>query len=110
MLHQVRWCLATSATHRRRLALNGQTTINVQLTADSKSLNEVVVVGYGTQKKATLTGSISQVKGAELVKSPQPNLSNSIAGRFSGVIVNNRSGEPGVRRFKHHCAWFGNNR
>ncbi|SEN62265.1 TonB-linked outer membrane protein, SusC/RagA family [Mucilaginibacter gossypiicola] len=79
----------------QEVALNGQTTINVQLTADSKSLNEVVVVGYGTQKKATLTGSISQVKGAELVKSPQPNLSNSIAGRFSGVIVNNRSGEPG---------------
>ena len=79
----------------QEIALNGQTTINVQLTADSKSLNEVVVVGYGTQKKATLTGSISQVKGAELVKSPQPNLSNSLAGRFSGVIVNNRSGEPG---------------
>ncbi|WPU97410.1 TonB-dependent receptor [Mucilaginibacter sp. cycad4] len=77
------------------VSLNGQTTINVQLTADSKSLNEVVVVGYGTQKKATLTGSISQVKGSELVKSPQPNLSNGIAGRFSGVIVNNRSGEPG---------------
>jgi TonB-linked SusC/RagA family outer membrane protein len=77
------------------VALNGQSTINVQLQADSKSLNEVVVVGYGTQKKATLTGSISQVKGSELVKSPQPNLSNGIAGRFSGVIVNNRSGEPG---------------
>lgn len=80
----------------QEVVLNGQTTINVQLQADSKSLNEVVVVGYGTQKKATLTGSISQVKGAELVKSPQPNLSNSLAGRFSGVIVNNRSGEPGV--------------
>ncbi|PWK78424.1 TonB-linked SusC/RagA family outer membrane protein [Mucilaginibacter oryzae] len=81
--------------NKQEIILNGQTTINVQLQADSKSLNEVVVVGYGTQKKATLTGSISQVKGAELVKSPQPNLSNSLAGRFSGVIVNNRSGEPG---------------
>ncbi|MGZ3835980.1 MAG: SusC/RagA family TonB-linked outer membrane protein, partial [Mucilaginibacter sp.] len=69
--------------------------LNVQLIADTKSLNEIVVVGYGTQKKATLTGSISQVKGSELLKSPQPNLSNSIAGRFSGVIVNNTSGEPG---------------
>jgi len=73
-----------------------RTTINVQLGSDTKTLNELVVVGYGTQKKATLTGSISQVKGADLVKSPQPNLSNSLAGRFSGVIVNNRSGEPGV--------------
>lgn len=69
--------------------------INIQLSPDSKSLNEVVVVGYGTQKKATLTGSISVVKGAELVKSPQPNLSNSFAGRASGVIANNTSGEPG---------------
>ncbi|NVM62340.1 TonB-linked SusC/RagA family outer membrane protein [Mucilaginibacter sp. SG538B] len=79
----------------QEIILNGQATLNVQLQADSKSLNEVVVVGYGTQKKATLTGSISQVKGSELVKSPQPNLSNGIAGRFSGVVVNNRSGEPG---------------
>ncbi|WP_205589860.1 SusC/RagA family TonB-linked outer membrane protein [Mucilaginibacter celer] len=79
----------------QEIILNGQTTLNIQLQGDSKSLNEVVVVGYGTQKKATLTGSISQVKGSELVKSPQPNLSNGIAGRVSGVIVNNRSGEPG---------------
>lgn len=72
-----------------------RTTINVQLGSDTKTLNELVVVGYGTQKKATLTGSISQVKGGDLVKSPQPNLSNSLAGRFSGVVINNRSGEPG---------------
>ncbi|TFF35687.1 TonB-dependent receptor [Mucilaginibacter psychrotolerans] len=80
---------------KQEIAINGQTTFNIKLEADSKSLNEVVVVGYGTQKKATLTGSISQVKGAELVKSPAPNLSNALAGRVAGVIVNNRSGEPG---------------
>ena len=77
------------------VAVGGKSNISVQLTADSRSLNEVVVVGYGTQKKATLAGSVSQVKGAELVKSPQPNVSNSLAGRFSGVVINNRSGEPG---------------
>lgn len=79
----------------QEIAVNGKSGINVQMVGDSKSLNEIVIVGYGSQKKATLTGSISQVKGAELVKSPQPNLSNALAGRFSGVIVNNRSGEPG---------------
>lgn len=79
----------------QEIAVNGRTTINVSLSADSKSLQEVVVVGYGTQKRATITGSISTVKGAELVKSPQPNLSNSLAGRFSGVIATNRTGEPG---------------
>jgi TonB-linked SusC/RagA family outer membrane protein len=79
----------------QEIGVNGRTSIGVQLTADSRSLNEVVVVGYGTQKKATLAGSVSQVRGAELVKSPQPNVSNSLAGRFSGVVINNRSGEPG---------------
>jgi TonB-linked SusC/RagA family outer membrane protein len=79
----------------QEIAVNGKSTINVQLAGDPKSLNEVVVVGYGTQKKATLTGSISQVKGSELVKSPAPNVSNALAGRIPGVIVNNRSGEPG---------------
>lgn len=79
----------------RELPVRNQSVINVQLQPESKSLNEVVVVGYGTQRRATLTGSISEVKGAELVKSPQPNLSNSLAGRFSGVIATNRGGEPG---------------
>ncbi|MDT3405467.1 SusC/RagA family TonB-linked outer membrane protein [Mucilaginibacter terrae] len=69
--------------------------IDVKLAVSEKSLADVVVVGYNAQKRSTLTGSVSDVKGAELVKSPQPNVSNSLAGRFSGVIANNRSGEPG---------------
>ncbi|UPK66593.1 SusC/RagA family TonB-linked outer membrane protein [Chitinophaga filiformis] len=77
------------------IAVKGNSPVNVSLTAVSQNVNEVVVVGYGTQKKATLTGSISVVKGADIVKSPQPNVSNALAGRFSGVIANNRSGEPG---------------
>jgi len=79
----------------QEIVLKGQTNIKVSLQVDSKSLNEVVVVGYGTQKKATLTGSISVIKGADMVKSPEPDLSNSFAGRVSGVIANNVSGEPG---------------
>src|SRR5690606_38089865 len=79
----------------QRIPLDNKTTYQVQLQPDEQTLEDVVVVGYGTQRKATLTGSISQVKGEELVKSPQPNLSNSLAGRFSGVIINNRTGEPG---------------
>lgn len=79
----------------QEVTVGGRTTINVVLVGESTSLQEVVVVGYGTQKRATLTGSISDVKGADLVKSPQPNLSNSLAGRFSGVIATNRGGEPG---------------
>jgi TonB-linked SusC/RagA family outer membrane protein len=69
--------------------------IDVSLELLNSSLGEVVIVGYNAQKKATLTGSISVVKGADMVKSPQPNLSNSLAGRFSGLVINNRAGEPG---------------
>lgn len=79
----------------QRVKLDNKTSYQIRLQTDEQTLEDVVVVGYGTQRKATLTGSISQVKGEELVKSPQPNLSNSLAGRFSGVIINNRSGEPG---------------
>ena len=79
----------------KEVALNGQTNINVNLQVDPKSLNEVVVVGYGTQKKVTLTGSVSVIKGGDMVKSPEPDLSNSFAGRVSGVVANNTSGEPG---------------
>ncbi len=79
----------------QEITVGKQTDINVSLTANASQLNDVVVVGYGTQKKATLTGSISTVKGADLIKSPQPNLTNSLAGRFSGMTINNRSGEPG---------------
>jgi TonB-linked SusC/RagA family outer membrane protein len=79
----------------QEVAVTGASSVNVQLTQVSQNVNEVVVVGYGTQKKATLTGSISVVKGADIVKSPSANVSNALSGRFSGVIANNRSGEPG---------------
>ncbi|MGN8057622.1 SusC/RagA family TonB-linked outer membrane protein [Pedobacter sp. 22163] len=78
------------------IGLTGQTSLKVSLQPDSRSLNDLVVVGYGSQKKATLTGSISIVKGSDLVKSPQPNVSGSFAGRISGVVANNVSGEPGA--------------
>ncbi len=69
--------------------------VNVKMMEETIGLDEVVAVGYGVQKKATLTGSISDIKGEELAKSPQPNLTNSLAGHFSGLIVTNRTGEPG---------------
>ncbi|MBV8253967.1 MAG: TonB-dependent receptor [Chitinophaga sp.] len=56
---------------------------------------EVVVVGYGTQKKATLTGSVALLKGEEMAKVPSANVTNAFAGHVPGVIANNRSGRPG---------------
>ncbi|WP_232336533.1 SusC/RagA family TonB-linked outer membrane protein [Mucilaginibacter aquatilis] len=79
----------------QEVIVGDRSVIDIRMSVSAKSLNDVVVVGYNSQKRATLTGSVSDVKGAEIVKSPQPNVSNSLAGRFSGVIANNRSGEPG---------------
>lgn len=79
----------------QEISVNGRSSIDVGMTADTQTLDEIVVVGYGEQKKLTLTGAVSTVKGTELQKSPAVNLSNSIAGRMPGVIAMNASGEPG---------------
>lgn len=72
-----------------------ESTLGISLRVDNKSLNEVVVVGYGTKTRATLTGAVSTIQGRELERSPATNLTNSIAGQLPGVIANTRSGEPG---------------
>jgi TonB-linked SusC/RagA family outer membrane protein len=77
------------------IVVGTQTTIEIVLEESAESLEELVVVGYGTQKKVTLTGSVAAVKGEDIVKSPAVNVTNSLAGRLPGVIINNRSGEPG---------------
>lgn len=77
------------------VTVGSKTTFDLTLMADTKSLDEVIVVGYGEQKKETITGAVATVKGKELTKSPAMNLSNSIAGRMAGVVAVNRSGEPG---------------
>ncbi|MGE5944466.1 MAG: SusC/RagA family TonB-linked outer membrane protein [Flavobacteriales bacterium] len=79
----------------QEINVGSQKTINVVLEEDVAKLEEVILVGYGQKSRATLTGSVSTTTGAELVKSPQANVSNSIAGRLSGVVALNRSGEPG---------------
>ena len=69
--------------------------LSVILVSEAGALNQVIVVGYGTSKKATLTGSVVSVKGTDLVKSPAMNLSNSLAARLPAVSAVTRSGEPG---------------
>jgi len=71
------------------------TTLNVGMVATSSNLDQVVVVGYGTQKVATVTGSISSIKGEALTSSPSVNLSNSLVGKLPGLVAVTRSGEPG---------------
>jgi len=72
-----------------------QQVLNVKMQPDNALLNEVVVVGYGTQKKSTLTGSIASVKSEDLTVAPIATISNSLAGRLPGLIVSQSSGQPG---------------
>lgn len=75
--------------------LNSSNIVSIIMSPETSQLSDVVVVGYGTQKKVTVTGAVTQVKGTELAKSPNLNLSNSLAGRLPGVTAVNGSGEPG---------------
>lgn len=72
-----------------------QTLINQTLLEESHMMDELIVVGYGTQKKVTVTGSVASVAGDDLKVSPTTNLSNAILGRMPGVIGYQRSDEPG---------------
>ena len=69
--------------------------INVKMESDNQLLSEVVVVGAGTQKKVSVTGSITSVKGLEL-KAPSSSLTTSFAGKLAGVISMTSTGEPGA--------------
>jgi TonB-linked SusC/RagA family outer membrane protein len=73
----------------------GRSVIDIKLVSDTQTLDEVVVVGYGEQRKVTVTGSVVAVNGSELQKSPAIDLSNSFAGRLAGVVAVQTSGEPG---------------
>lgn len=79
----------------QEVAIDGRSSINVSLAEGTSTLEEAVVVAYGTQKKATLTGAVVGIKGTELIKSPATDISNSLAGRLPGVVVIQTSGEPG---------------
>jgi TonB-linked SusC/RagA family outer membrane protein len=79
----------------QEIAVRNQTSLKITLIEDAQALEEVVVVGYGTQKKGILTGSVSTTKGEEIIKSPAANLGQSLEGRLPGVVINNRNGQPG---------------
>ncbi len=75
--------------------VQGQTTISVRLQAAAKNLNEVIVVGYGTQRKTSTTAAVSTIQTSEIAKKPVVNLTNALVGRASGLIITQGSGEPG---------------
>ncbi|MBV6640648.1 MAG: TonB-dependent receptor [Cyclobacteriaceae bacterium] len=78
------------------VSINGRSTLDVQLTADVSSLEEVVVIGYGTVKKSDLTGSVASVTSEEINAVPASNVLQSLTGRVAGVNISQNTGAPGA--------------
>ncbi len=81
---------------KQEIPVAGKTVIDVKLQEESKMLNEVVVIGYGTVKKSDLTGSVSTVKTADLTKITSLNPEQGLQGKVTGVQVTSTSGAPGA--------------
>ena len=69
---------------------------NITMFSGADELQEVVVTGYGTQRKATLTGSVAAIGGDELEKSSSPNLGTALAGKVAGLFIDTGNGAPGA--------------
>lgn len=80
----------------KEASINGQSTINVQLSEEDKSLSEVVVIGYGTQKKRDLTGSVASVSSKQINQVVANNPVQALQGRVAGVNISQDSWQPGA--------------
>ncbi|WP_229598324.1 TonB-dependent receptor [Runella aurantiaca] len=80
---------------KQEITVGNQTNFNISLVVDDKSLEEVVVVGYGTQKKVNLTGAVSTVDSKMIQNRPSSNLANALQGTTPGLIVTRVTGQPG---------------
>jgi TonB-linked SusC/RagA family outer membrane protein len=79
----------------QEVAVGTQTNITVILEEDAALLDEVVVIGYGEQRRSDISGSVSEIKQEDIARNPTPNLSNALVGQATGIIATQRSGEPG---------------
>ncbi len=79
----------------QEIPISGRSTLAIRLTADPKSLQQIVVVGYGTQKRKDVSGSISSISAEQIAKVPVTTLDQAIQGRSAGVQVTNNDGAPG---------------
>jgi TonB-linked SusC/RagA family outer membrane protein len=79
----------------KEVSVNGQTVVNVKLETDSQKLNEVVVTGYSSQKKQSITGAVAQVNMGELSKTKVADVGQALQGQVAGVSVSANTGAPG---------------
>ncbi|MEN3323133.1 SusC/RagA family TonB-linked outer membrane protein [Mariniflexile soesokkakense] len=81
---------------KQEVSVEGKSVINVSLKEDTESLDEVVVVGYGTQKREAVTGSVATIKGEDIEDLPVGNLASALVGRVLGVSVSGGESRPGA--------------
>lgn len=79
----------------QEIAVGNRTTVNVTLSSDDKTLNEVVVVGYGTQNRRELTGSVASLQTQTIKDQPVSNVVEGLTGRMPGVLIQQNTGAPG---------------
>ncbi len=80
----------------REIKVNNQSTLNVTLSSADKTLGEVIVVGYGTQRKEAITGSVASINGDKMREVPSPNVTQALQGRLAGVEISQTSTRPGA--------------
>lgn len=78
------------------IVIENQTTINVVLLEDTSQLDEVVVIGYGTRKKSSLTGAVAKVQGGDIAAIQAQRVDEALGGKLSGVLIQNQDGAPGA--------------
>jgi len=86
---------------KKEVVIGSRTTINVSLSATSTTLSDVVVIGYGQQKRGDINGAISSVSAKEIQDIPQPSVDQLIQGKVSGVTITQNSGQPGANVSVH---------
>jgi TonB-linked SusC/RagA family outer membrane protein len=79
----------------QEISLNGRTYLNVTMEQDTEMLDEVIVVGYGTQRKTSVTGAVSTLSNTELIKAPVVGVTNVLGARVAGVTMLQQTGQPG---------------
>ena len=81
----------------QEVSINGLSAIDVVLEEDLNKLDEVILIGYGSQKKSDLTGAVGRVTGSQLMERPVATINQAMAGKVAGVQINTASGRPGGR-------------
>jgi len=81
----------------QEVQINGQASLTIHLKPNNKNLNEVVVIGYGTQRREAVTGSVASISGAKLRDVPSANISQALQGRLPGIEVSQTSTQPGAK-------------